>query len=248
MTVVAMKPFHGATREGVEFIERWIRESRTRTGYLIVSTAAKHGEALSEIATSSKAAYEMQWAHFSNLRAIGVTTKRDEVIYFGANLALYSFFLLLIGWLAPGLLGGAIGDMVRSLSSFGIAVLSVGGVVWARLLGEFLESRGLGYADLFTGDNTLALRAWGISDSAIYIVEHDVESGSPRSRRIPNSCIKEFAFDATPLGNRTSLFEIDGTRHDLYEPAGRYGANHDQLRLILNDRSRVEVRKISDAE
>lgn len=127
MTVVAMKPFHGATREGVEFIERWIRESCTRTGYLIVSTAAKHGEALSEIATSSKAAYEMQWAHFSNLRAIGVTTKRDEVIYFGANLALYSFFLLLIGWLAPGLLGGAIGDMVRSLSSFGIAVLSVGG-------------------------------------------------------------------------------------------------------------------------
>ena len=64
MTVSAMMPFHGASREGVEFIERWIRESRNRTGDLLVSTAAKHNEALSEIATSSKAAYEMQWAHF----------------------------------------------------------------------------------------------------------------------------------------------------------------------------------------
>ena len=135
---------------------------------------------------------------FSNLRAIGVSTKRDEVIYFGANLALYSFFLLLIGWLAPGLLGGAIGDMMRFLWSFCLAVLSVGGMIWARLLGVFLESRGLGYADLFTGDNTLALNAWGISDNAIYIVEHDVKSGNPCSRRVPNSCIREFAFDATP--------------------------------------------------
>lgn len=235
MSVAATTPFEGASSKGVEFLKTWIARCRSRTDALLTQTALKYDEVLSDVLTSSTEAYGKQWAHFSSLRAVGVTRARETVIYAGGCIALVFSFLLLVFWLSPNELGERASENVRFASGISIALVLVGGgAVWAVLLGKYVRSCGLGFADLFADRNPLALKAWGISEAAVYIIESDGDPGNTSVRRIANSEIGQFEQDDTCMGVRTTIFELDGTRHDLYQPIGRDHSAIGDLRGVLH--------------
>jgi hypothetical protein len=227
--------YEGATREGVELIVRWIRDNRNRAEILLTKAAAESEEKLSEVITCSATSFERQWVHFSSLRETGVTHKRDEVVYFAANVGLVLLTILLAGWFVPSLLSGSARNIFRLACAFGLGGVGVAGVsAWFKILGTYMHSRRLGYADLFIANNTLATRAWGLSEGAIYVIPlDDQRKRATRARRIPLSSIQTCAVDTTPLGRRVSLLEGNGSRHDLFEPAGQNGMAHEQLQRFV---------------
>lgn len=219
MTIMAKTRFQGASEEGIALIDTWILESRHLTADLLRSATARRNETLSYIVASSDGAFGKQWAHFHELRAISVLRSRERVVYWGANLAIFAMILSVIAWLAPSSLGARAGDMIRYVAGLGMAALVAGGgMAWGAMLRRYLKSRSLGYADLFTRDNGLTLKAWGVCDAATYVVEVEETSRSCRVRRISASDIAGYKQDVTPLGTKLTLIEKNGRRHDLYEP------------------------------
>lgn len=105
------------------------------------------------------------------------------------------------------------------------------------LLGRYAKSYQLGFVDLFADRNPLTLKAWGISDTAIYVVESDGDPDKMSVKRIANSDIGQYEQDDTCMGVRTTILEFDGTRHDLYQPIGRNHSPVNGLALALRHRT-----------
>ncbi|MDW9481203.1 hypothetical protein GOB57_21395 [Sinorhizobium meliloti] len=214
MTTVALSPYNGATRKGVEQIQTTLRDAVAKSRAALEAAIKDNEETATDVFHPSERAFQTDWEKQTERRK---RSRTNSVLHVKLGTALYSVITLGLStasYTAFNDKGSAVtvgGGLFFALLALAAGV--VGAVPYVRTVRKHLRARSLGYIEHFTHWNTLRMHmAWAVSEKAVYAVIRDHGSETLTVNRIPFDAVQACAFR-----------EFEGTAFaDIYSKAGNF--------------------------
>jgi hypothetical protein len=220
MTTVAMTPFKGATRKGVEQIQAAIKEGAAKSKAAIDEAVKSAGETIIEIVHPSEIAFQTDWEAISDLRERWRKSDKEDVVTHGVALVFaiaLTSFLSLVGYHDETIENPFVFGLIAAIVIFGI--VTIGGYKYAKLVANYLVERSRGHTTHFLRHNGLRIhQAWAISEKALYVTNRHDKNETLTVTRIEFTNIQACAFRKLEGYAGTAVFDKEGNSFYIMSP------------------------------
>lgn len=238
MTTVALTPFNGATRKGVEHIQTTIREGAAKSRMALEEAVKAVGETIVEIVHPSEAGFQADWEKNSDFRKRWRESDRTEVIAAGVGLVVATGALACLS--AAGFHDKTVPDpfalgLTFAIVAFGLATL--GGYKYARFLAKYLGDRTRGHTSRFTEWNRFCVhQAWAMTDEALYVANRDKKSDTLTVTRLAYADIQACAHRKQDGYVHASVYDKEGSYFYIFSPSNERITSASRLAELVNAR------------
>ncbi|MCS4088993.1 hypothetical protein [Rhizobium sp. BK176] len=236
MTTIALIPFNGATRKGIEHIQAFINEGASKARAAIDVAVKENGETIVDIVHPAESGFQTDWELETERRKRWISSEKGDVKTLGFFLAIatgLASFLSCIGFQDKTTSDPfALGILFATLA-LGIAV--IGGYHYAKFAADFFKERARGYTGYFTKRNGRRIhQAWAMTADAVYISNRDDEADTLTVTRVAYRDIQACAHRKEDGYVGASLFDKEGNPFYILSPASERIANATRLVELVN--------------
>lgn len=236
MTTIALTPFKGATRKGVEHIQSVIKEGASKARAAIDEVVKENGETIIDIVHPAEGGFQADWEIGADRRKRWSDSDKFEVRMSGVALVLVTgltAFLSCAGFQDKTTTDPFALGMTLAALSLGVAV--IGGYKYGKFLAGFLADRARGYTRDFTKWNSLRThQAWAMTAEAIYVTKRAEKSDTLTVTRIAYGDIQACAHRKEDGYVGASLFDKEGNPFYILSPASERIPNATRLAELIN--------------
>lgn len=238
MTTVALTPFNGATRKGVEHIQTTIKEAAGKSRAVIEEVVKANGETIAEIVHPSESGFQADWETNSDRRERWRKSDREDVIGAGVGLAAATGLFTVLS--AVGFHDTTTPDPFALGLAFAIGALgvaTVGGYKYAKFVARYLGERSRGHTTRFTEWNRFRIhQTWAMTDEALYVANRDEKSDTLTVTRLAYADIQACAFRKQDGYVGTSVYDKEGNCFYIIYPSSERITSASRLAELVNAR------------
>jgi hypothetical protein len=236
MTTIALTPFNGATRKGVEHIQAFIKEGASKARAAIDAAVKEHGETIVDIVHPAESGFQAHWEIAAEQRKYWRKSDKGDAKWAGAILVFGTGLASAFSYAGfhdktttdPFGLG-----LTLAVLAFGVA--TIGGYHYAKLLAKFLKDRSRGYTDRFIEWNRSRVHhAWAMTEDAVYITKRDTKIDTLTVIRIAYGDIQACVHRKEDGYVGASLADKEGNTFYILSPASDRIPNAIRLAGCIN--------------
>jgi hypothetical protein len=238
MTTIALTPFNGATRKGVEQIQAFIKEGASKARAAIDEAVKENGETIVDIVHPAESGFLADWEIGAERRKRWTDSEKVDVRMCGFVLVAVTGGAALLSCVGfhdktatdPFALG-----ITFAALAFGIA--TIGGYKYGKFFAKFLGERARGYTGHFTEWNRFRThQAWAMTAEAVYITKRDEKRDTLTVTRIAYCDIQACTHRKEDGYVGAGLVDKEGNPFYILSPASDRIANATRLAEFINEK------------